>query len=233
MGEFIPAFHKRIRSEFPVNASGVVQEVQFGGTAPKMSVKERWEFLTRDRRSGVLIDDGFLVLQTTSYQDFESFRSLLFSLVTALNEVAGTLLIQRVGLRYVDAIVPKPGDSWKQYVKEELRGFDSSVFGEEGALRLHQTVAQTSVGTILVRLYQNLEGAVLPPDLAGGQMKPSILAEHGQLVTLLDIDHFHVCADGVELAEMDLESTLWKLKTDAFTIFHKHLVTEYALGVWA
>jgi uncharacterized protein (TIGR04255 family) len=232
MGEFIPSFHRSIRRQFPVNASGIIQEVQFGGASPQLSMKERWEFLTRDRRTSVVVDNGFVVMQTTLYKDFETFLEQFVSVVADLNAAVGDLLIQRVGLRYVDAIVPRNGDSWTQYVQKELRGFESPVFAEEGALRLHQTVANTSVGTMLVRLHQNYDGAVLPPDLAGGHIKPGLDATRGQLTTLLDIDHFHVVEDGVDLPNMKLEEILWELKTGTFSIFSDHLVTEHALKVW-
>ena len=190
------------------------------------------------RAFGVVADLGarrgicsLIVLQTTKYDDFEAFLDQLKQVVTALNTATGGIVLQRIGLRYVDAITPTAGSSWKQYVQPSLAGFESELFDEQQALRLHQTVATTPAGTMLVRLHQNRDGNVLPPDLAGGQLKPRIESEKGSLTTLLDIDHFRRCQD-VEFNNRIFDGALWELKNGAFAVFRDSLVTDFAIEAW-
>jgi uncharacterized protein (TIGR04255 family) len=233
MGEYIPRIQDRMRrTGYPVNASTPIQELQFGPTGAVTRDRVHWEFVAKDQRSSVVVAEGFVVLQTTSYDDFETFIAQIKSVVSTVNEVVDAIVIQRVGLRYVDAIVPKSGESWRDYVQPSLHGFESRLFKEDSALRLHQTVAATDTGTMLVRIHQNREGATLPPDLGTGALKPApSTAKKGETITLLDIDHFHVC-DNVEYAAEHFESVAWTLKNASYEVFVEHLVTPHALKVW-
>lgn len=232
MSKLVPDFHEAIRSTYPVNASGQYKEVQLLPNAPPIfNEGERWEFLTRDRFTSVVLDKGFVVLQTTKYEDFDAFLERMQGVILALNAATDGILLQRIGLRYVDAIVSAAGSSWKDYVQPCLAGFESKLFDEQQALRLHQTVATTSAGTMLVRLHQNRDGSVLPPDLAGGQLRPRIESEKGSLTTLLDIDHFRTCQDD-EFDAQAFDAALWDLKNGAFTVFHDSLVTDFAIKAW-
>lgn len=234
MAEYIPKIQDRLRRDgYPVNASATVHELQLGPAGAAARERMRWEFMSKDKRSSVVVNEGFVVLQTTAYSDFETFFDALKLVVSTVDTAVGGLLIQRLGLRYVDAIVPNEGETWRDYVKPCLHGFTSPIFKEEGALRLHQTLAETPIGTILVRLHQNRDGAVLPPDLGTGALKaPPTKVGPTATITLLDIDHFRVC-DSLEFKEEELEDVAWQLKTGAFAVFADHVVTEHALKVWA
>ena len=232
IAEYIPKVQDQLRrSGYPVNASGPIHEFQLGPAGASARAHAYWEFMGKDRRSSVVVTEGFMVLQTTAYDDFETFVDQLKTAVSTLDEAVGGLLIQRVGLRYVDAIIPKEGETWREYVKPCLHGFESSLF-KDRVLRLHQTVANTAVGTMLVRLHQNLDGNVLPPDLGTrALLAPTTEAKKGETTTLLDIDHFHRCEDAYDPERF--EQLAWKLKEAAYEIFADNVVTEHALKVWS
>jgi uncharacterized protein (TIGR04255 family) len=233
MADYIPKVQDQLRlGGYPVNASAPVRELQLGPGGATARDRVHWEFMAKDRRSSVVVTEGFVVLQTTAYDDFETFIDQLKTVVSTLNTVVGGLLVQRIGLRYVDAIIPAKGETWHDYVQPCLHGFESALFREDGVLRLHQTVAQTAVGTMLVRLHQNREGSVLPPDLGTGALHaPKGSAKPGELTTLLDIDHFHVCDD--EYDQLHFEALAWKLKEASYEVFADNVVTRHALEVWS
>src|SRR5512133_475357 len=217
MAEYIPQVQDQLRrTGYPVNASVPIRELQLSMAGNSTLERVHWEFAAKSQRSSVVVTEGFLVLQTTEYDDFESFIAQLKTVVSTVNKAVDGLLIQRIGLRYVDAIVPKEGESWREYVKPSLHGFESALFKEDKVLRLHQTIAETEIGTMLVRLHQNRDGAILPLDLGTGTLKaaPST-AKKGETTTLVDIDHFHVC-DNAEYAEESLENIAWQLKNASY-----------------
>lgn len=234
MGEYVPRIQDQLRQEgYPVNASVMVKEFQLAPSGSAARDHEHWEFMSKDRRTSVVVTEGFVVLQTTAYDDFEHFIAQLKAVVATVSDTVGGVLVERIGLRYVDAIVPKPGESWRQYVRATLHGFDSLLFNEAKTLRLHQTVAETDVGQIIVRLHQNLEAAVLPPDLGTGELKAQpTFAKPGEVVTLVDIDHFTKFEASREYDPSHLETIAWTLKEGAYAMFADHVVTPYALKVW-
>jgi uncharacterized protein (TIGR04255 family) len=232
MADYIAKVQDQLRrSGYPLNESTSIRELQLGPAGAATRERVHWEFMAKDRRSSVVVTEGFVVLQTTAYDDFESFVEQLKTVVSTVDQTVGGLLVQRVGLRYVDAIVPQEGETWRAYVRPCLHGFESPLFEEDGVLRLHQTVAQTAVGTMLVRLHQNRDGAVLPPDLGTGALKAPVgKAKSGETTTLVDIDHFHLCDS--EYDQSRFEDVAWKLKEASYEVFADHVVTEHALKVW-
>jgi uncharacterized protein (TIGR04255 family) len=104
-----------------------------------------------------------------------------------------------------------------------------------GTHRLHvESVGRTSVldaeGTMVVRVSQNDQGFDLPPDLVGGAPKHQSRAMGGQLVTLIDMDHF---VEGK--FEPDTNWVLeraYALHDDLIETFHKYVITEQAVEAW-
>jgi len=176
MGNYMPAIQDRLRrSGYPLNKSGRITEVQVTQQGTRQSERPHWEFLSKDRHSSVVLNEGFVVLQTTRYEGFEQFLDAFVQVTRTVSEEVQGLYLQRLGLRYVDAIQAREGESWKDYVRAGLHGFEGDIFQEGSALSLHQTVARTRDGTMIVRLMQNRDGALLPPDLVATSLaQPAI-----------------------------------------------------------
>lgn len=233
MSKYVPEIQDVIRRKgYPLNESKLVQEIQLTPSGPAAREQMRWEFLSKDQTSSVVLHEEFLVLQTTGYDDFETFLAQLEELIEILNASVGGLFVTRVGLRYVNVIIPQQAETWRDYVQQGLHGFDSSIFKEQRTFRLHQTTAETNAGTMVVRLHQNPQGNVLPPDLMGGTLKAPIrFARPGELVTLVDIDHFHTCSAD-EYKRERLEEIGWQLKNGSYEVFADQIATPHALEVW-
>jgi uncharacterized protein (TIGR04255 family) len=234
MGDYIAKVQDRLRlSGYPMNASTQVQEVLFAPQGAKTAVRQHWEFLTKDRTTSVVVNQGFVVLQTTTYDTFEKFVLAVSDVVDVVASTVGGLLISRLGLRYIDVIRPREGESWRTYVQSGLHGFDSEVFAPDSAVQLHQTVTKTSAGTMIVRLLQNRDGALLPPDfantaLAFPQIQPP---RQDELLTVIDIDHFRECEPD-DFDRATFEDAAWQLKNGSYAVFADHIATPHALEVW-
>ena len=236
MGDYIARIQDRLRvTGYPINATAQYQEVTFSQRGvPAAAQRAHWEFLSKDCTTSVIVNEGFVVVQTTAYDSFENFLKAITDVLAVVASEVGGLLVQRIGLRYVDLIRPKANESWEAYVKEGLRGFSSPHFFEDSAVHLHQIVTRTTSGAMIVRLLQNREGAILPPDLVTQTLAfPRVSPPNpGELLTLVDIDHFQECRPAEDFDSASLARMAWPLKTACHEVFTDSLVTDYALKVW-
>jgi uncharacterized protein (TIGR04255 family) len=237
MEGYIPRIQEELRfAGYPINASSQLHEVVSAGTSRTSTQRTRWrwEFLDKDRRIGVVLHEGFVAVQTTDYQDFDQFSSRVLDVVDIVSRSVGELFVTRVGLRYVDVVLPRDGERWEQYLQPGLAGFAGKRFLPGTTLQLHQVIGPTEVGAMHVRLLQNRDGVLLPPDLADNQLElPAHLGTQrpGSLVTILDVDNF--C--DLPPAEYDrarVEKKGWELKNVAYATFVEEIATEHALAVW-
>ncbi len=234
MANYIPKIQDRLRlAGYPVNASAQYQEIAVGRQGVAAAQRAHWEFLSKDRTISVVVSDGFVVVQTSSYTSFEAFLHSVAEVLEVVASTVGGLLVHRVGLRYVDLIRPRENESWDRYVREGLQGLSSPHFLDRATLHLHQIVTSTHSGTMIVRLLQNRDTAILPPDLGTQTLTfPAIPPPTpGELLTLVDIDHFHEC-EPEEFDRQLLERIAWPLKNASCEVFRDSLFTDYAFEVW-
>ena len=103
-------------------------------------------------------------------------------------------VVHRVGLRYIDVVRASGGKDFRFYLRPGLHGVGDEVF-QPGQHLLHtesrgRTVVGGNPGTMVVRIVQNDQGSSLPPDLVDTAPSFPPRAEAGELVTLIDMDHF-------------------------------------------
>lgn len=101
-------------------------EVAIGAPIPA-SVQRRTfpRFVTRDRTTALVVKEGAMALETTTYGGWEeNFRPLIEAVVRAVEEISRPDGVIRIGLRYIDEIrVPVvdevPGD-WQGFIDDHL-----------------------------------------------------------------------------------------------------------------
>jgi uncharacterized protein (TIGR04255 family) len=241
MADYIPAIQEEFRRHgFPLERAGKVQQLIFGpsgGVPVQVVEQQRWEYRTKDETWTVLVVEDSVVLQTTAYGKFEDFADKLLQAVqTVLAKTEHDQLgvVQRVGLRYVDIVHPREGEDFRLYLRRGFHGVADQVF-KAGTHRLHiESTGKTSVGgvdgTMVVRVVQNDQGFSLPPDLLGAAPKHSPRAKSGELITLVDMDHyiegkFDPNAEWVVAKAYEMHDHLVET-------FHDHVVTKEAIEVW-
>ena len=241
MGDYIPVIQEEFRrGGFPIERAGKVQQLIFGpgGGAPVQVVEQqRWEYRTRDETWSILVMPDSVVLQTTAYQRFEGFaEKLLRAVDTVLAKTEHDRLgvVHRVGLRYIDAVRPRAREDFRLFLRPGLHGVADDVF-ESGTHRLHvESIGKTQVGdvagTMVVRVVQNDQGLLLPPDLVGGAPKQRSSAEAGELITLIDIDHY---VDGnFDPDAQWVVAAAYEMHDQIVETFHEHVVTAEAVAAW-
>ena len=241
MERYIPAIQDTFRrTGFPIERAGKVHQVTFGpgGSAPVQTVEQqRWEYRNRDETWSVLVTEDNVVLQTTAYTRFEEFAErLLLAVNTVLSESEhdGFGVVQRVGLRYIDVVRPSAGNGFRFYLRPGLHGVPDEVF-KPGRHLLHvesrgETMIGRQPGTMVVRIVQNDQGHPLPPDLMAAAPKYSSRAEPGELVTLIDMDHY---VEGTFDPDSEwVVARAYEMHDHIVETFHDHVVTRDAIEVW-
>ena len=241
VGDYIPKIQEEFRRKrFPIERAGKVQQLILapGGGAPIQAVEQqRWEYRTREECWSILVMPDSVVLQTTAYERFEGFAERLrhaVDTVFAATEHDRLGVVHRVGLRYIDAVRPRPGEDFRFYLRDGFHGIADDVF-QDGTQRLHvESAGKTQVGEVsgamVVRVVQNDHGMLLPPDLVGGAPKLDSPAEAGELITLIDMDHYvegNFDPDAHWIVE-----TAYEMHDQIVETFHEQVVTEEAIAVW-
>ena len=140
----------------------------------------------------------------------------------------------KVGLRYIDVVRASGGKDFRFYLRPGLHGVPDQVF-QPGQHLLHtecrgRTVVGGNPGTMVVRIVQNDQGSSLPPDLVDAAPSLSPRAEAGELVTLIDMDHF---VEGNFNADPDwVVARAYEMHDHIIETFHDHVVTEDAIKEW-
>jgi uncharacterized protein (TIGR04255 family) len=200
-------------------------------SAPTLTPQSRFAFGDIDGRSTFLLETNALSFQTTAYDTFETFSSTLMKGVSILHEVLRLDFVERIGLRYLDAVLPMAeGETLKDYLVPEVLGLS---FKSEG--QLQQSVSETSVltnaGQLVSRIIVRQGRIGLPVDLAANA--PAIAAHFTQkegqhAIVDSDASYLHREAFDLEKVEGRLEALHGEIKK-AF----EATVTAHALKQWA
>jgi uncharacterized protein (TIGR04255 family) len=238
MGDYIPGIQEAFRRHgFPIERAGKIQQLTITPAGVDIVEQERWEYRTKDEQWSVTVFQDSVVLQTTAYERFEGFAEKLEAAVkTVLEESEQDKLglIHRVGLRYIDLIRPGDGESFRDYLRPGFHGASDAPFAT-GSHRLHvESVGRTSVGdtsgTMVLRVAQNDQGFDLPPDLIGGAPKFQSRAQPGELVTLVDMDHF--IEGKFDPSAEWVTARAYVMHDHLIETFHEHVVSAKAIEVW-
>lgn len=241
MERYIPAIQEVFRRNgFPIERAGMVQQVTFDtrSSAPVQVVEQQcWEYRNRDETWSILIMQDSVILQTTAYTRFEEFAErlqLAVGTVLAESEQDRLGVVHRVGLRYIDVVRPSADKDFRFYLRQGLHGIPDEVF-QPGRHRLHtesrgHTVVRGHSGMMVVRIVQNDQGVSLPPDLLTTAPKFLPRAELGELITLIDMDHY---VEGTFDPDSEWVVTqAYEMHDHIIETFHDHVVTEEAIKEW-
>ncbi len=232
MGDYIEDVQERLRRRgFPRFEEGRAHEILLRpGLQPEISEHPRWEFQNKERSAGIIVMQNAVVLHTNGYDTFDQFAKSLRLALDVVGDAAKPALVERIGLRYVDLIRPAPGESWTAYLNQGLHGLSPQAVGMTEALQRHETVGSTRVGQLIVRCLQSIDGSFLPADLAPSTLDYSNIAvPTGELVTLLDLDHFSQTTRDFDVDQV--MAAMWDLH-ESLDVSFRDAVTEHALKHW-
>jgi len=199
------------------------------GAAHQIDTRHQWEFINKEKTASVLVDAEGMTVQVTEYQIFEDFITMLRDATTLFDAEVQPSLMHRVGLRYVDLVVPSEGNSIVDYFQSGLRGFQLPKTESRKAF-FSESVCETSANSTFVHRYiEAASGFGFPPDLLPIHLE---LRREPRLQTpfgLLDLDHYSTHDEDFSVdTAIDQFWTLHEHQTLAF----QASVTDKALEEW-
>ena len=240
MDQYIPPIHETFRRHaYPIERAGKVHQVTFSpsaATPAQLTEQQRWDYRKQGRNLEHPPDTGH---GNPADHGLHPVRGLRRAVADGRPHRPRRVrtrpgVVHRVGLRYIDVVRASGGKAFRFYLRPGLHGVGDEVF-QPGQHLLHtesrgRTVVGGNPGTMVVRIVQNDQGSSLPPDLVAAAPSFSPRAEAGELVTLIDMDHF---VEGNFDADPDwVVARAYETHDHIIETFQGHVVTEDAIEEW-
>jgi uncharacterized protein (TIGR04255 family) len=190
----------------------------------------RWSFTNAQRTEGYLLLSNSLVFHTTEYDTFEDFSKKTISGLKLVHEIVELNYVERIGLRYLDAIAPTGDDTLQQYLNPSLLGLSATLEGSLGH-SFTETVTNVEGGTLVTRAVITDGSLSLSPDLFPLQLElqPRFAAINSRN-TVLDTDYFVAKRSSFDLKKIEAQLLA---AHDIITNAFKVSITDYARKRWA
>lgn len=224
-----PDFKKGVAMAFSL-MSQVGDELQ--GQPPFIERVERLMFFNSDNTQGFIIEQNAISFHTTEYDTFEIFADEFMKGVGIVHECVTLAHTERVGLRYLDAVVPPNGEEGlSDYLAPGVLGLSSKLPKE---VQVTHSIAETHFITsecaVLARTIIQAGLLGFPMDIQPIGVK---IADQFQ-----KINGVHAIIDTDASIEgrhpMNLEALKNQMKTlrSGIDVAFKALVTKSALDAW-
>lgn len=190
IGKYIPAIQEKLRQQYPWFQEGKIQEFVFQAQGtPSVTFSDRFEFLQKDKRSGIVLTANSVALHMNKYKSYDVFEAEFSTALSAIHEMVGIGLVERIGLRYVDLVRLGPDEQWSDYLNPGLLGLEATTVGMTSLTSQYHCMGKTDVGTMAFRYTQSENP--MPPDLTPVALKyDGDLLNNKEIGTVLDFDHF-------------------------------------------
>ena len=205
MQEFLPDIQEQLRNSGLPKFRAVQTETEtrlFGGEKPlRVTTATHWEFGAKDNRTVATLGTDSISLLTTAYHTIGEFAEGLTKLLETVRTAANVTLRERIGLRYVNVIVPSSGKALSDYIVDKVLGFLLGDLGVKTASSVAVTAGNSSLGTFVMRSIRRPRGSVLPPDLASLKLETNKPLTMDQEFCCLDFDHFNEGTKDFDVAQ--------------------------------
>lgn len=234
---YLSAIHEPLRRRFPDVQRTTLTTVNLTPAAPPDSVapqvpvvqSTRFAFCNIEKTACLVLDQGGLTFQTTEYEGFQKFSEDFVLGLRAIDKAVQIIFTDRIGLRYLDAILPKSDDAVNDYLTSSLLGLSETLGGFLNHSFSETFIRKAEVNIVARAIIQN--GRVgLPPDLSQTMLP---IAERFQSYegrhAILDIDSSIEVRKPFDLTS--IEKQLFTIHDEIDQAFHAS-VTEKALREW-
>ena len=234
LAEFMPSIQESFRADYPdydvQHVTSIELTVQ-DGQPPVPTPVQQVRFLLGnvEKTYNFILDGQSLTLQSTNYGQFETFSACFLEGLNIVHDAVKLAYTERVGLRYLDRVMPQSGETIEQYLAEQVHGLNSSL----GGLPLYSfSEAMNEVGNMKLRSRVTIQGGPLafPPDLQPGNMRiAERFSPHMDISAILDNDGF---VEGREAFSTEAVAehldAIHKVIGKAF----RTTATQYAFAAW-
>lgn len=140
--------------------------------APTPVQQERFLLGNVEKTHTFILDGQSLTLQSTNYGHFEAFSACFLKGLDIVHDAVKLAFTERIGLRYLDRVMPQAGETLEQYLADQVQGMNPRLGGRP----LYAfTEAMNVIGNIkLLNRVAIQEGPLaFPPDIQPGNMRIS------------------------------------------------------------
>jgi uncharacterized protein (TIGR04255 family) len=205
MQEFLPEIQEQLRNSGLPKFRTVQTETEtrlFGAEQQsRLTTATHWEFLAKGDCTMATLGTNSISLSTTAYETFEDFTKILANVLETVRKTANISLRERIGLRYIDVIVPADGKTLSDYIVDDVRGLSLEKLGLKMSSSVSVTVGKSSLGTFALRSIRLPNGSVLPPDLSQLRLETDKPLTLNQEFCTLDFDHFNEGTKDFDVAQ--------------------------------
>lgn len=173
LADYLPAIQDALRkSGYPLfeeqRAMLVRVVMRDGQPVPEPQERTRYQFADVEGTHAFLLDPDALTLQSTNHLNFEAFSERFLGALRVVDAAVGLAVSERIGLRYLDRVDPRPGDDLKDYLVPETHGLNAVLRRRRGAEPQHsysESLSQIDGVTLRCRVITQNSGLSFPPDL--------------------------------------------------------------------
>lgn len=225
-----PAFGTRFNFQL---AATIPQPLASEESVPPPIPVERslsYVFSSRDKNRSFVLEQNALTLHVTDYEDFNWFVELFTSQLTHIDEVIKPDSSERIGIRYIDAVIPRRGYSLSEYLIPEVLALSQKI---EPATLQHsysETVMIDENITTVARIITRNGNIVFPPDMLSLPVAVnSRFTIHSGPHAVLDTDSFRIESVPMDVSAIQEKVTKLHGSVDqAFTM----ISTDFARKDW-
>ncbi|WP_221929287.1 TIGR04255 family protein [Tepidiphilus sp. J10] len=242
MSKYVDQIQDRLRLEgYPlyepqqITELIVPQPAQVHAAEPQVVHTVFWVIARSDRMAGFILTPSSITYHTTRYDTHERFIAELLRGLVAVHDAVTLDHVSRLGLRYLNAVLPRQGERVEQYLARGLHGIE---FSAQPLYRLTESVFRTEpgsvipTGTLVARVYSADAPLGFPPDIqpTGLVIDPKFRLQEHRTHAIIDMDHF---AEGRLPIDRDgLHEQLLALHAAIKSVFYA-IITDHARNVWA
>src|ERR1039458_6716411 len=160
-----PAFDSRFNFQL---AFSVPPPAEPEPAAPVIPVERTlsYVFSNRDRSQSFVLEPSGLTFHVTDYVDFDWFLNLFLTHLEHINEMISPDSSERVGLRYIDAVLPKPGSKVDEYLIPAVLGLSGQPIAGSLQHSYSETILLNGNTSTVSRTIVRSGQIAFPPDLA-------------------------------------------------------------------
>lgn len=236
----VPEIHEQLRDVTPL-LQHVQQQMQFRQSPVGAPIAENsmqaWLIMASDRSFGVQLGTEQALFFARRYSRFADFESYISRCLALLFEHMKFLDVTGMGVRYIDHIKPRSGETLSHYVAGGFLTPSVPLFDSVGGVS--QYIYDAGDSQLRVRSQFSTEALATPLDLIGllatiqSPEKPFVLSTLQANEMILDMDSVVNFPQPQRKALGDIERMLDVLHGRANAFFrHESVCTDFAFNVW-
>ena len=182
---------------FPQFSEENSHSIRLGPNGPIQAPQEevRWIFKNNSGTKSAILTTSFFAFEVSEYDVFDSFESDVIELLTIVGDKSqmANNMLEQVGLRYLDAIIPIDELTAQDCVKPAIRGLELDELGVNPENGGFQYVVGGAVedGQFRLAVYPFKNGAFMPANISGTVSFEHLQFNHETSGIVLDFDHTH------------------------------------------